>query len=61
MKEVLGTNLEFLEVSGGLKYEFGKFQALIHKIAGALVKWICNLEKLEGFMCKIGELGLICK
>jgi hypothetical protein len=29
-------------------------------IAGALVKWICNLENMEGFMCNIGGLGLIC-
>jgi hypothetical protein len=50
-----------LDVSRGLKCEFGKFQWHIHKIAGALVKKICNLEKLEVFMCKIGGLGLIRK
>jgi hypothetical protein len=29
-------------------------------VAGALVKWICNLDNMEGFMCNIGGLGLIC-
>jgi hypothetical protein len=27
------------------------------KMTGALVNRICNLERVEGFMCKIGGLG----
>jgi hypothetical protein len=37
----------------GLKYEFGKDQGFIWKIAGALVIMICNLEGVEGLKCKI--------
>jgi hypothetical protein len=31
------------------------------KITGALVNRICNLERVEGFTCKIGGPRLICK
>jgi hypothetical protein len=41
---------------GGLKYEFGKVQELLWKIAGALVERICNLEQWEGLKCKNGGM-----
>jgi hypothetical protein len=34
---------------------------LLWKITGALVNRICNLERAEGFMCKIGGPRLIYK
>jgi hypothetical protein len=43
---------------GWLKYEFGKLSGLNWKIAGVLVNWNCNLEKVEGINIKIGGLRI---
>jgi hypothetical protein len=49
MKEVMWAKLVFLKVLG-----------FIWKIVGVLVNWGCNLEKVEGFICRIEGLGPIC-
>jgi hypothetical protein len=36
-------------------------RGFFRKIMGALVNRICNLERAEGFTCKIGGPRLICK
>jgi hypothetical protein len=47
--------------SEGLNMNLEGSRGLLWKIAWALVNRICNLERAEGFMCKIGGPRLICK
>jgi hypothetical protein len=49
------------KTSEGLNTNLEGSRGFFGKITGDLVNRICNLERAEGFMCKIGGPRLICK